>query len=230
MASETDQQLTENSILHSLNLSPADEELLSVFHQDILEAVKVLKHAIDNDFKSHAIPSNVKKLPSRKSRLVRQEVQVISQLLFPDYSLDKAIIHYEASRRKACKIVRANEEYDKATKEALKVSPELQGPWAGQELDPIPLTGPVARPMPVQIGDEEHFKDCFRFLASDMDPNDFLPGGSKHAPGQDKAHNLRVGHELIWGTPMVDFNRGCHGLDKCQVWDTPHKADYPTRG
>ncbi|KIW76791.1 hypothetical protein Z517_09235 [Fonsecaea pedrosoi CBS 271.37] len=221
MASEAGQKLTENSILHSLNPSAADEELLSVFHQDILEAVNVLKHAIDNDFKSHAIPSNVKKLPSRSSRLVRQQVQVISQLLFPDYSPDKAIIHYEASRRKACQIVRANEEYEKATKEALKASPVTQGPWAGQELDPIPLTGPVALPMPVQIGEEEHFKDCFRFLASDMDPNDFLPGGSKHAQGQDKAHNLRVGNELIWGTPMVEFDRGVvyadQRLDLCKM-------------
>jgi Ran GTPase-activating protein (RanGAP) involved in mRNA processing and transport len=221
MASETDQQLGNTSILHSLNPSATDEELLSVFHQDILEAVKTLKHAIDNDFKSQAIPGNVVKLPGRNARLVRPQVQVISQLLFPDYSPEKAIIHYEASRKKACQIVRANEEYEKATKEALKGVPELQRPWAGQELDPIPLTGPVALPMPVQIGEEEHFKDCFRFLASDMDPNDFLPGGSKHAQGQDKEHNLRVGNELTWGTPMVEFNRGVvyadRRLDLCKM-------------
>ncbi|KIW63496.1 hypothetical protein PV04_10331 [Phialophora macrospora] len=185
MATETDQQLTNTSVLHALRPSTADEELLSIFHQDILEAVKALKHAIENDFRPQAILSNV-----------------ISQLLFPDYSDEKAIIHYEASRKKVCQIVRANEEYKKAIKDALalKAGPELQGPWAGQEFDPIPLTGPKALPMPVWIGEQEHFKDCFRFLASDMDPNDFFPGGSKHTRGEDKEYNLQVGNELIWDT------------------------------
>ena len=180
--------------------------------QAVHDAIKTLGRAIRDDFESKAIPSIVKELPSRRSHLLRPHVQAIARLLFPDFSAEKAMIHYDASRRRACQIVRANEAAEKAMKEALRggfQAMELQGPWAGQAEDPVPLTGPPALPVPVQIGEEEHFKDCFRFLASDHDPNDFYPGTSS----SKDIHGLRPGKELIWNIPMVEFDRGVVYMD-----------------
>ena len=66
--------------------------------------------------------------------------------------------------------------------------------------------------MPVQIGEDRHFKDCFGFLAANQDPNDFYPGGADKAknPGD---FNLQLGNELVWQTPLVEFHRGAVYVD-----------------
>ncbi len=217
MAFAINQQSAGTSPPNPLNANTTDEELLSVLPQSTLDGVKALKDAIADDFESKAIPSTVYELPSRGSHLLRPQMQAITRVLFPDYSSEKAAIHYEASRRRACQIVRANQEYEWTRIEALAggyKAQELQGPWAGQEIDPVPLAGPSALPMPVQVGEAEHFQDCFRFLASDMDPNDFLPGARLKKESQDNEHKLQADKELVWGTPMVEFNRGVVYVDR----------------
>lgn len=209
-------QHTGSFLSEPFELSATDAETLSVLPLSTLDGVKALKQAIDDDFNSKAIPSTVRELPSRRSHLLRPQMLAISRLLFPDYSADKATIHYEASRRKACQAVRANQEAEKVRKAALAggfKAQELQGPWAGQDVDPVPLTGPQALPMPVQIGEEEHFRDCFHFLAADKDPNDFYPGGSSNQDNQAKSFRLQLGKELNWNTPMVEFDRGIVYVD-----------------
>ena len=198
----------------SLKPSVMDEDPLSMLSQQVRDGVEALNSALCDDFQSKTVPSVVKELPSRRSHQYRPQVHVIAQLLFPDFSAEKALIHYEVSRRKACQIVRANEAADKAMKQALRggfKAMEVQGPWAGQEADPVSLAGPPALPMPVQIGKAEHFKDCFNFLASNQDPNDFCPGTSS---GKRNAYGLTPGKELIWNTPMVEFDRGVVYVDR----------------
>ena len=72
-----------------------------------------------------------------------------------------------------------------------------QGPWAGQAVDPVSLNGPTALPMPVEVGGEEHFRDCFHFLAADKDPNDFYPGGESSTTDHQNENGLHPGRELI---------------------------------
>lgn len=67
--------------------------------------------------------------------------------------------------------------------------------------------------MPVQIGENEQFQDCFRFLASNQTPKDFLSGSTLNETKQDNAFNLQPGKELVWGTPMVEFERGVVYVD-----------------
>lgn len=69
----------------------------------------------------------------------------------------------------------------------------IQRPWAGQEVDPVDLKGPVAIPMPVKIGTTEEFAPIFSFLGQNKPIED----------GEGKHH-----FEILWKTPIVEFNRG----------------------
>ena len=75
----------------------------------------------------------------------------------------------------------------------------VQGPWLGQELDPVDLSGPVAIPMPVAIGSTDDFAPVFEFLAQNK---------AFGEAGEFKDGQATYGVELPWKSPMVEFNRG----------------------
>jgi NLR family CARD domain-containing protein 3 len=169
----------------------------------------VLKRAIDDDFQSVVIASTVTELPSRRSHILRPQAQAISRALFPQYTPEKVVIHYENSRRKACQSVRANREAEKA--HGFRAH-ELRGPWAGQETDPVSLTGPEALLMLVHIEKERQFKDYFHFLTSNQDPNDIYHGVANKR-NRINEFNLQLGTELVWNTLLVEFERGVVYID-----------------
>lgn len=66
-------------------------ELLFVLPRSTLDGIKALKHAIDDKFDSEVIPSTITELPSRRSHMLRPQVQAVSRALFPDYSPTKQV-------------------------------------------------------------------------------------------------------------------------------------------
>jgi hypothetical protein len=62
---------------------------------------------------------------------------------------------------------------------------KIQGPWTGQDADPVDFKGPAAIPMPTTIGKAEDFTPIFGFLVQnesfatagrdDTQPGDFEP-------------------------------------------------------
>ncbi|KAF8211842.1 hypothetical protein K438DRAFT_1751460 [Mycena galopus ATCC 62051] len=89
---------------------------------------------------------------------------------------------------------------------------ETQGEWLGQAHDPVSLDGPMALPMPVEIGTDDDFKyhqDVFQFLHMNLDPEEVLAPEGKHIRDElTSALGLQPGTELKWNTPMVEFKRG----------------------
>lgn len=67
--------------------------------------------------------------------------------------------------------------------------------------------------MPVQIGEDENFRDRFHFLASNQNPNDFLSGDATSQDKRDNIFNLHPGKELLWNTPMIEFEHGVVYID-----------------
>ncbi|KAJ7646070.1 hypothetical protein DFH06DRAFT_1270921 [Mycena polygramma] len=98
----------------------------------------------------------------------------------------------------------------------------MQGPWRGQEADPVSLEGPSALPMPVEIGTDNDFKDVFQFLHMNVDPKDVLAQEKNDLRDElTSTLGLQTGKELKWLTPMVEFKRGVvyddGRLDLCKM-------------
>ncbi|CAG8979283.1 hypothetical protein HYALB_00013460 [Hymenoscyphus albidus] len=125
----------------------------------------------------------------------------LAALLWPKMTEIAAIIEYERVTLHGKAVVRLNkprqlkEELRRKTNTGGRLV-KVQGPWAGQELDPVDLKGPAAIPMPVEIGKKEDFEPIFRFLAQDVVITD---------ADDSQATN---GLELLWKTPLVEFKRG----------------------
>jgi hypothetical protein len=71
---------------------------------------------------------------------------------------------------------------------------KIQGPWVGQELDPLDLKGPRAIPTPVKIGSTDDFAPIFDHLAKNV----------IFAEAKDG----KRGFELMWMEPSLEFERG----------------------
>ncbi|KAJ7161842.1 hypothetical protein C8R43DRAFT_991578 [Mycena crocata] len=186
------------------------------------EYAELLKRAIDNDFRSAYVPDSITELPRRRNTSPSPATPVAA-LLFPEFTQIKADIQYEIALSKARRVVRQRKELEVFRNHYYandSIASVTQGPWQGQEQDPVSLAGPSARPMPVEIGSEEDFKDVFKFLHLNLDPKDVLHKDDLRAE-LTTTLGLQPGHELKWNTPMVEFKRGVvyddGRLDLCKM-------------
>lgn len=185
------------------------------YHTYSIEEHVATLRSIQNDDTSNTI--GIKALPRRANKSQRPFAIQISKALFPQSTEISAIIEYERLVIPAKAAVRQRER----DLLALDLLPKdnrggklirIQGPWAGQEADPVDLRGPTAIPMPVEIGTTRDFEPIFAFLAQDTPfdvvgtLDDFKPTFNFTVP--DGAHNGTRGHELLWNSPLVEFERG----------------------
>lgn len=153
-------------------------------------------------------------LPRRRNKSQRPLALQLAQLLYPELSEIAAIIRYDELITPA-KTILQHRKTERNRQIHIPASNlggrmlQIQGPWAGQELDPGDLKGPVAIPMPVKIGSKEDFAPIFGFLAQD-----------KLIHQEDVEVGTR-GYELLWGNPTLEFDRGIvyedGRLDLCKM-------------
>ncbi|KAJ7498521.1 hypothetical protein FB451DRAFT_1202165 [Mycena latifolia] len=185
---------------------------------------KRLQSAIDHDFLSAYVPDSINELPHRRHN-TPSTASPIATLLFPEFSQVKADIQYEIALSRARRVVRQRKELEAIRQQPYKndgVASETQGEWLGQEEDPVSLEGPMALPMPVEIGTDEDFKDVFQFLHLNLDPKDVLSPEQKDIRDElTSTLGLQPGKEIKWNTPMVEFKRGVvyddGRLDLCKM-------------
>lgn len=158
------------------------------------------------------------KLPGR-GKSTRALAQAISSQLFPEETPIKAAVMYASlvqALKTSAREERTRSLAPKTNKRGNLVRP--QGPWKGQDLDPVSLDGPVAMPMPVTIPPEDEFRPVFDFLKRNEDPGIYISG-------QQAADGITPGEELNWGTPMIKFRRGIiyedGRLDLCKMVTGP---------
>lgn len=162
------------------------------------EHLSTIKSLLEDDYtKEDAIFA----LPLRRNKSQRPLAVELATSLWPDLTEIAAIIKYERVTLHGKAVVRQNKQ--QRVKEELRPKNNaggkllrIQGPWAGQELDPVDLKGPAAIPMPVEIGKIEDFEPIFQFLAQDV--------AITEADESQSTHGL----ELLWKNPLVEFNRG----------------------
>lgn len=149
--------------------------------------------------------------------------------MFPDYSDEKALIHYEGQRKLAVATYRAVVAA-KAAEEQMRLErnrPDKQTKAWDPTQDPVDL--PKAAPMPVEIGERNDFKDCFAFLKDDKggrveallnmpDPSTILP-----------SLGITLGEEPIYKSRLLEFKRGVvyedGRLDLCKMVVGPDHID-----
>ncbi|KAG4435606.1 hypothetical protein IFR05_008915 [Cadophora sp. M221] len=161
----------------------------------------------------------IKALPRRRNKSQRPFALQLSKLLFPEIPELTAIIQYERLTLPAQRHVRQKER----DRLAIELQPKnnaggklirIQGPWAGQEVDPVDLKGPNAIPMPVEIGKAEDFEPIFAFLTQDIAFTDV--GESEASKSKSKFEYVTHGKEykgtrgveLLWKSPLLEFDRG----------------------
>lgn len=91
---------------------------------------------------------NVLDLPHRRPHPQRPLAQLVASAGFPEKDASEALIAYERIRKAAAATIRAARERALAARHAQHQPPALQGPWAGQEHDPVDLHGPKGAPPP----------------------------------------------------------------------------------
>ncbi|KAF9207745.1 hypothetical protein BGZ49_010646 [Haplosporangium sp. Z 27] len=159
-------------------------------HISTLEALK------NNDFSSETA---IMALPRRRNKSQRPLAMQLAKILYADLSEIAAIIQYDRLTSPAKAIVLSRrKERAVAQSQAKSQSKllEIQGPWAGQDVDPGDLKGPAAIPMPVTIGETTDFEPIFGFLSEDK--------AITEAGDMQGTHGL----ELTWETPILEFKRG----------------------
>lgn len=208
------------------NLAAGEKGQLEVFAHR-------LRTAIEHDFQPAYVPDSITELPPRRESR-SSAAAPIAALLFPDFTPVKADIHYETALLRARRVVRKRKELEllqrASTPDSQDSTPSLQTEWLGQEVDPVPLEGPIALPEPVKIGPEEDFKGLFQFLRQNINPKDIL-SPEKQAVSDELASTmgLQPGKESKWNTPMVEFKRGVvyddGRLDLCKMVVGPTHVD-----
>ncbi|EPE34371.1 RNI-like protein [Glarea lozoyensis ATCC 20868] len=161
--------------------------------------LETLRAILNDDFSKE---EEILALPRRQNKSQRPLAVQLSKItkLWPELTEIAAIIKYERLTIYAKAIVRQNQA------DVLKAAQwkdnkggkllRVQGPWAGQELDPVDLKGPAAIPMPVTIGTAEDFNPIFSFLA---DNKTIAEAGES-----DGTHGI----ELLWKSHLLEFERG----------------------
>ncbi|KAH6663745.1 hypothetical protein B0J14DRAFT_608984 [Halenospora varia] len=198
--------------------SSNEEETRSSIHAckaySFEEHLEILQSVRDGDF------SNVKAilaLPRRRNKSQRPLAMQLAIAAYPEMAELAALIRYEQVVLPAKSIVRQEEKARTAAQLAPKRNSggkllRIQGPWAGQDVDPLDLNGPKAIPMPVEIGSTKDFEPIFSFLADDRpfwnnndDPT--LEPNFRDLKHQQNKQGKR-GLELVWHNPIVEFPRG----------------------
>lgn len=175
------------------------------------------------------VPATILSLPKRRPHSQRDHAQQIATLMFPDYTLEKALITYESQRKQAVATYRAKVAADLERKRQLQE--ESRPDREHQPWDPAkdPLEVPKAAPMPVTVGTKEDFKDCFAFLRSDaggrVEAMLNMPDASSTAPSMGLIRGEEPGHK----TRLLEFKRGVvyedGRLDLCKMVVGPDHID-----
>ena len=148
-------------------------------------------------------------LPRRHNKSQRPLAFRLATAIFPDLSDTAAIIQYERLITPAKAIVRQLQKDQiyaqlQPTNNVGGKMLKVQGPWLGQEVDPLDLKGPAAAPMPVKIGEGKDFAPIFGFMAQGKAFRD----GGKPRDVESLGHNGVYGVELPHKSPMLEFERG----------------------
>ncbi|KAH8821779.1 leucine rich repeat protein [Xylogone sp. PMI_703] len=177
------------------------------------EHLHTLKSLEEGDLKDE---DAILALPRRRNKSQRPLAAQLAKELYPSLSEIAALIKYDILVIPAKVTVRQK----KRERHLAQVLPKtnaggkllkIQGPWAGQEADPVDIArGPRAIAMPVTIGDAEDFEPIFSFLSLDKP---FPSRDQIEEPGFDFVHEDtvftgRFGRELNWHTPLLEFKRG----------------------
>lgn len=149
--------------------------------------------------------------------------------MFPEYSPEKALIHYEVHRKRAVATYRAVIAAKSAEEQArheMKRPDKQWKPW-----DPVadPVTLPKATPMPVAIGERDDFIDCFAFL-KDSKRNQVEVLLNMPVPTSIPASlGAKIGEEPIYKSRLLEFKRGVvyedGRLDLCKMVVGPDHID-----
>ncbi|KAG4415444.1 hypothetical protein IFR04_011438 [Cadophora malorum] len=208
---------TSTSSFENITIEP-DEPTISAtqahFPHTINECLDVLISIQNGDFSNEGV---IKTLPRRRNKSQRPFALQLAKKLFPDTTDLVALIQYERLTLPAQQAVRQKQR----DRLALELQPKnnaggklirIQGPWAGQDVDPIGLKGPTAIPMPVAIGTAEDFEPIFAFLEQDTAFGHVSgPGPFKSTfefVSADKNFTGTRGTELLWKSPLLEFKRG----------------------
>ncbi|PVH81075.1 RNI-like protein [Cadophora sp. DSE1049] len=178
------------------------------------ECVGALRSIQDGDFSNEQV---IKALPRRRNKSQRPFALQLAKLLFPETTDLVALIQYERLTLPAQQAVRQKQR----DRLALELQPKnnaggklirIQGPWAGQDVDPVDLKGPTAIPMPVEIGKAEDFEPIFAFLEQDIAFDEVsIPEASRSKfefATMNKNYTGARGVELLWESPLLEFERG----------------------
>lgn len=168
--------------------------------QTMEEYAAIVRSLEHGDFSNE---DGVHALPRRRTKSQRPQAIQLSKIVYPELTDIAANIKYENLRRKATSTVRQIQEARVAAsiKNHARIL-QIQGLWAGQELDPVDLNGPTAIPMPVEIGKSEDFATIFGFLAHesfDAATRDGL---------KPKVDFVKRNEEYTGDVPMLEFPRG----------------------
>ncbi|KAJ7778361.1 hypothetical protein B0H16DRAFT_1711869 [Mycena metata] len=186
-----------------------------------------LHRAIEHNFQPAYVPDSITELPRRR-HTTPTAATALAALVFPEFTQLKADVHYEIALSHARRVVRQRKELEiirqqrRHGADGNTLASETQEEWLGQEADPVSLDGPVALPMPVQIGRDEDFKDVFQFLHRNLDPKEvLLPEKQDLRDELTSTLGLKPGFELKSNMPMVEFKRGVvyndGRLDLCKM-------------
>lgn len=208
---------TSTSSFENITIEPDESTISSIqTHSPYANDVYLdVLHSIQNgEFSNEAV---IKALPRRRNKSQRPFALQLAKLLFPDTTDLVALIQYERLALPAQKFVRQKQR----DRLALELQPKnnaggklirIQGPWAGQDVDPVDLKGPTAIPMPVEIGKTKDFEPIFTFLEQDIAFDQISGPGSLESEFKYESENKNFtgtrGTELLWKSPLLEFKRG----------------------
>jgi hypothetical protein len=162
------------------------------------EHISTLNSLEQGDFSNE---EGIQALPRRRNKSQRPLAIQLAKNLYAEMTEIAALIKYESLISLAKSVVRDKQQAHLASKTQARTL-KVQGPWAGQELDPVDLKGPDAIPMPVEIGKAEDFAPIFGFLAhesfEDTIDNELKPN----------VHFQKKNEQFTGNVPLLEFPRG----------------------
>jgi NLR family CARD domain-containing protein 3 len=162
------------------------------------EHISILQSLEQGDFSNQ---EGIQALPGRRNKSQRPLAIQLAKILYPEISEIAALIKYESLTSQAKSVVRDKQKARLASKNQARTL-KVQGPWAGQALDPVDLKGPDAIPMPVEIGTAEDFAPILGFLAHESF-EEASRNGSK-----SNFQFLKKTEQFTGNVPLLEFPRG----------------------